>query len=302
MAHEKIATYPRSAYANPLARHAFMGVFAPGVRNSHPPPLTRRFATPHLSRLDGGMNDTKRSLHRKQQRFLIFFLLGLGLFCTLSACSATSKIGEPTSTPLQPIATATLGLGALNEQIAVSGIEAHRLELKFSPKIRVGDVDTIRLHLSVDEEGSLTPTAEINGRDMKGEAIEIGDLYATHTLIAESRLDMAGIKILPSGIISEPLLPGESVTFFWRITAPEAGVYHGTVWFYLRYIPKVGGTEERRALSAQSIEIEATKFLGILSADVAKKLGVIGLFISAILLFPFLRDALSVGSAADNGG
>ncbi|MBT7782152.1 MAG: hypothetical protein HN741_04440, partial [Anaerolineae bacterium] len=125
---------------------------------------------------------------------------------------------------------------------------------------------------------------------VRGERIEVEDLYTTHTIIAESRLDMAGLQILPSEIISEPLLPGESVTFYWSISALNDGEHRGTVWLYLRYIPKEGGEELRRALSAQIIEIEVKKLFGILSTDPAKKWGALGSFLGALLGFPFVDD------------
>ena len=92
-------------------------------------------------------------------------------------------------------------------------------------------------------------------------------------------------------MISEPLLKDEKVTFYWRIRAQNEGKYAGRVWLYLRYIPKEGGAEERRAISAQTIEVEARKFLGILSSSSAKRLGVIGTFLGVLLIFSFANDA-----------
>ena len=220
------------------------------------------------------------------------FLLGLGLLVLLSACATVSESSQPSSTESAPMPTPTLDLGAGSGQPSVPSIEYRLLTLEFPPNIRAGDADLIRLTLEVDEHGNLTPTAEIDGHEVTGETIEVENLYETHYIIAESRLDMAGVQIVPSGLISEPLLPGESVKFFWSISAPDSGNYLGTVWFYLRYIPKDGGAESRRAVSAQRIEIESTKFFNILSADSAKKLGAIGSFLGAVLGFPFVDDIL----------
>ena len=167
--------------------------------------------------------------------------------------------------------------------------EQRRLTLEFPPKIRAGDSDVIRLTLEVDMLGNLTPTAETQGNVITGTTIEIPNLYETHNVIAEARLDMAGVEVKPSDLISEPLLSGQSVTFFWSIRPQDAGTYRGTVWLYLRFVNKSNGEESRKAVSAQIVEIEATNFLG-LSAGFARTTGVVGSFVGGILGLPFLED------------
>ena len=222
----------------------------------------------------------------------LLFLFGLGLLLSLSACgapapedvppSATEAITRPTQN-LPPATQAPTAIPRIPEQ--------RRLTLEFPPKIRAGNADTVRLTLEVDEFGNLTPTAEIDGNQIVGERVEIPNLYETHTIIAESRLVMAGLDVLPAEMISEPLLPGEKVTFYWSLHPEDAGKYRGTVWLYLRFIPKDGGAETRRTLSAQPIEIEATTFLGF-KAGPARTVGAIGSFIGVILGFPFADDVL----------
>ncbi len=220
------------------------------------------------------------------------FLLGLGLLLLLSACGSAPEPLEVPSAAEEPKATASADLPAYNEPTPVPSIKQRSLTLEFPPKIRAGDGDVIRLTLEVDELGNITPTAEIEGHEVVGEIIEFDNLYETHNIIAESRLDMAGMQIVPEQTISEPLLPGESVTFYWSIRAPDEGEYRGTVWLHLLYIPKAGGAELRRPVSAQTINIKATKFFGIISADPARKLGAIGTFLGALLGFPFVDDVL----------
>ncbi|RLD03719.1 MAG: hypothetical protein DRI32_06955 [Chloroflexi bacterium] len=226
----------------------------------------------------------------KARRFL--FLFGLGFLLLLSACGASPAEEEP-STEMQPTPLSTRELLIPTQaSTAIPRIsEQRRLTLEFPPKIRAGDSDVVRLTLEMDELGNITPTAEIDGNEIIGEVVEIPNLYETHTLIAESRLTMAGLEVLPAEMISEPLLPGEKVTFYWSLSPDEAGKYRGTVWLYLRFIPKEGGIETRRTLSAQLIEIEATTFLGF-KAGPARAVGAIGSFIGAILGFPFADDVL----------
>lgn len=153
--------------------------------------------------------------------------------------------------------------------------EARPLRLDFPVVIRVGEAD--RVSLSV-EAGDPAPASAPQ------------DIYATDDVLAEARLDLSGAAIRPVDVVSEPLLPGQGVTFFWSIRPLEAGRSTGTVWFYLRFIPKDGGTERRQTLSAQAIEIETVKFLG-LEAESARWLGLAGVFIASLLGFPFLFGA-----------
>ncbi len=226
------------------------------------------------------------------RKFFLYFLLGLGLLLLISTCGMPPGVSEAVATrTAAPLASPSLP-APVKPTLVPSISETRLLTLEFPPKIRAGDSDIIRLTLEVDEFGNIIPTAEIEGHEVRGETIEVKNLYETHIIIAESRLDMAGVEILPTEIISEPLLPGESVTFYWSISAPDASNYRGTVWLYLRYIPKAGGTELRRAISAQTVEIEAIKFFGVLSASPAKKLGALGTFLGVILSFPFVDDVL----------
>jgi hypothetical protein len=165
------------------------------------------------------------------------------------------------------------------------------LMLEFPPKIRAGDSDVVRLTLDIDENGDLIPTVSVEGNVTKADVVIISNLYDTHNVLAEARLDMAGVDIRPSETISETLLPRQRVTFYWSVLPAGVGHYKGTVWFYLHFVPKSSGVESRQALSAQPIEIESTSFLG-LKANPARWLGIAGTFISSVLGFPFLETVL----------
>ncbi|MFZ5881957.1 MAG: hypothetical protein ACOY0R_21515 [Chloroflexota bacterium] len=169
--------------------------------------------------------------------------------------------------------------------------ERRRLTLEFPPVIRAGDADLIRLTLEMDELGNLTPTAQIEGNQVIGEVVEIPNLYETHHVTAEARLDLAGVEVIPPGTISSPLLPGQSVTFFWSVSPREAGSFRGTLWLHLRFVDKASGEESRRAVSAQTIEIEGANLFGF-SGNSARTLGVIGSVVGAVTGFPFLQDIL----------
>ena len=167
--------------------------------------------------------------------------------------------------------------------------EKRRLTLEFPSQIRAGDSDVIRLTLEVDTLGNITPTAQFDGNVVTGEIVEIPDMYETHNVIAEAKFEVAGMQVSPPELISQTLSRGQSVNFYWSVRPNEAGVYRGTVWFYLRFVDKVSGEESRRTVSAQIVEIEAVNFLG-LPAKVVRTFGGVGSVVGAVVGFPFFED------------
>jgi hypothetical protein len=184
-------------------------------------------------------------------------------------------------------ASAVLPTSQTTPQPAIN--ESRRLTLEFPPQIRVGEGEVIRLTLEVDTLGNLTPTAVFEGDTVRGEVVTIPNLYETHNVTAEARLDLAGMDVKPADLISEPLSPGQSVTFYWSIRPREVGVYRGTVWLYLRFVNKSNGEESRKAVSAQLVEIDAVNLLG-LPLGLVRGAGALGSFVGGVLGFPFLKD------------
>lgn len=160
--------------------------------------------------------------------------------------------------------------------------EERLLTLEWPTEIKVGDAEIVRLTLEIDSEGDLTPTPYLENSELRSEPIEIPNLYETHLVNAEARLDLAGVQYVPEGIIIETLLPGEPVIFLWSVRPIEVGTYDGTVWLHLRFIPKDGGQEYRSVLTAQLIEIQAVNFLG-LGGTAARILGIAGVAVGSIL-------------------
>ncbi|MGE5224171.1 MAG: hypothetical protein ACM3PY_17155, partial [Omnitrophica WOR_2 bacterium] len=147
----------------------------------------------------------------------------------------------------------------------------------------------------MDNQGNLTPTAEVAGHQVSGEKIQVPNLYQTHHVFAEARLDMAGVQVSPNEPVSQSLLPGQSVTFYWSVSPERVNTYRGTVWLFLRFLPIQGGTESRQAISAQRIEIRSVDLFG-LSGTWARVAGGAGTVIGAALgldnLIPWIWNIL----------
>lgn len=167
--------------------------------------------------------------------------------------------------------------------------ERRYLKLEFPPKVRAGDSDVVRLTLEVDDKGNIVPTAEVAGNVVKGQVVEIPNLYETHHIIVEARFDIAGVEVRPSDLISEPISQGQTAVFFWSIRPTETGKYRGTIWVYLRFVDKVSGEESQKTVSAQIVDIESVNFLG-LPVNVARSTGVVGSIIGTVIGFPFFED------------
>lgn len=220
-----------------------------------------------------------------------FKLLALLLTFALSGCggSAAAPAASFTATAQIP----SPGAEATPEpQIQPVMMEARRLTLEFPAQIRIsGDSDVIRLTLEADAQGNLTPTAEFDGHVIEGQTIELKDLYETHNLTAEARLDLAGMEVQPNGVVYEPLTRGKSATFYWTVRPREVGTYRGVVWLHLNYEERASGKTERRAVSAQVFETRAVDFFGF-SVNVVRASGAVGAVAGAVLGFPFLDDIL----------
>ncbi len=162
--------------------------------------------------------------------------------------------------------------------------EERLLSLAWPSTLRQGDANRfVVLQLAV-EDGLVTPTVSLEGEESSTESVLIPDVYDTHNVMAEARLDIAGLPVAPDGLVSVSLRPGETVEFRWNVRGTEIGTYRGTVWLYLRYLPLDGGPETRDALKAIDIEMRVVNFLGI-GGPAARLIGVGGLIACGLFGF-----------------
>lgn len=143
------------------------------------------------------------------------------------------------------------------------------LLLEWPPLMRMGELALLRLTFNPALQEGASP--EISS-ETSGE-------YFT---LAEARLELPAVAHTPPGQVSQALLPGEPVTFIWELLPSRAGEAEGTVWLHLRFVPTAGGSELRRLLTAQRVQIRAISFLG-LSGPWARALGSAGAAMGAAL-------------------
>lgn len=151
--------------------------------------------------------------------------------------------------------------------------DGHTLRLEFSPDMRHGDSQIIELKLSAGN----SPQAAI--------------FYEQTSVFVESRLELAFTDVRPADVILTRLGQGETVTFYWEVNPREAGKLRGTLWLYLRLVPRTGGEESRQPVSAQLLEIRSSKFLGLTGRQ-ARGTGLLALLVGLLPGIPWLRRRL----------
>ena len=179
------------------------------------------------------------------------------------------------------------------EPVVASRFPERRLLTLVKPRrIWVGDSDVVRIVLEVDEGGNITPTAFFEENEIQVQTVEIMNLYDTHIIRAEARLEMAGVEVVPAGSIERRLNPGETVEFSWSVVPDQTGTYRGNVWVFLRYIPKEEGEILEKTLFSQLIEFQSVNLLGM-GGSSARWLGAVGSLITSLLglddIFKWLR-------------
>lgn len=150
--------------------------------------------------------------------------------------------------------------------------EQRFLSLEWPVVIYQGDTGSVTLSLRKDDAPAVKDAGEGG----------ILNLYETHNVMAEARLDIAGVEVAPGELTSISLLPGQSVKFTWEVRLPQANPYPGSVWFYLRFLPKDGSPDSQRLISVQPVEIRCATILG-LSGAAARWLGWTGALLGSVL-------------------
>jgi hypothetical protein len=165
-------------------------------------------------------------------------------------------------------------------------LEVRRLILEAPVSIQTGNRDFIRL---VFMPAAVSPgMIEIQGLE---------DIFSTHMVAVEARLEMGGLEVEPAGTLTRPLLPGQAVRFEWGLIPNQARVYEGTAWLYLRFMPKDGSPGNSRPVSAQRVEIRASSILG-LSGLQARMLGGAGTLLGLALVTDLLAGLIHQGLAS----
>jgi hypothetical protein len=171
--------------------------------------------------------------------------------------------------------------------------ESRALTLEWPAVLRTGERGGIRLGLELTQGGEATATPDTTSGQAPGESLPVEDVFDSHYVIAEARLEIADMAYAPVGQISEGLFPGRPVYFVWQVRPDEPGDYQGTVWLHLSYVPIDGGPESRAVLSAQRIDIQAVQLLWF-GGTAARVVGSVGVIVALVAglddLLPWIME------------
>lgn len=230
-------------------------------------------------------------------RSVLVFLILFGVLLFVSACGGqlleeagveVSRVPEQASPDVleaKPIESPIVSSADPEPPAATplpAVLEERLLVLEWPSRIRTGDSDLIVLTLELDDEGNITPTALYGDHLVRGEPVQVPNLYDTHNVVAQARLDVAGMDYIPRGEISEPMRPGVPVRFSWSVLPENVGAYRGTIWIHLQFVPIDGSETSRRVLSAQIVDINAVNMFGI-GGTPARIFGAVGVVAGAFL-------------------
>jgi hypothetical protein len=157
--------------------------------------------------------------------------------------------------------------------------EPRLIKVDIPERVRMGESDEIRLSVDIDESEAGKPAVGQSGEAVTGPDAAGQPIDEVYQIVAEARLELAGMQISPQDTVSEPLVRGRTVAFRWKIIPPQAGTYRGKLWLFVNLIPKDGGTPDRRPLLAMPVEIEGVSVNGI-APVVVRIAGLIGLGVS----------------------
>jgi len=161
---------------------------------------------------------------------------------------------------------------------AILAPETRLLEFAWSERMRLGDDDTLRLTVGFPSQTSAnsnrneTPKTADNGA--------LPEIYSAYNLVLQSHLDLPGITHVPTGEVSQAMLPDKPVVFIWYLRPPAPGVFSGKVWLHLRFVPRSAGQAVRILLVAQQLDIKVVTLLGM-SGSQARLFGSLGLVLGA---------------------
>ena len=179
----------------------------------------------------------------------------------------------------------------------VALLEPFTLTLDSPSVVRLGDVAAIRLTVTIDTVGNVSIIAN---ESAVMPVTNVSDAFDSYNVIAETRIDLPRLYILPAKLICQPIRAGQSITFMWSVRADAVGEYEGTAWFFLRFVPKGddaesagqdSGPEGELAVAAIPFNLRVVSFFGM-KGSIARIIGTVGLFVGILIALPLFLDHL----------
>jgi len=153
--------------------------------------------------------------------------------------------------------------------------------LSWTASFRAGDFGRLRLILS-SAELELDRNAMLSNEGGKLDPVHQEILKDPYNIVAETRIELPGVRILPGAEMSQPMRPGEDLKTIWQIMPSESGTYHGEVWLYLHPISENQGDGIRQPISILNIHLKSIDLYGVTGRQ-ARILGMVGIGVLLLL-------------------
>jgi hypothetical protein len=168
--------------------------------------------------------------------------------------------------------------------------DSYRLSLTVPKTLRLKDLTSVKV--IYEPIPSASPVDQVDeSRNSEINAALIKEPDSNYGVYVNTQLELDGMQVIPSDVISQPMIRGKDLAYDWQITAISAGINSGTLWLSLRVVPFEGGESITRTLSAQKVEIQVTDFWGM-DGQTARLAGCFGLGLALVF---FITDLLRAG-------
>jgi len=154
--------------------------------------------------------------------------------------------------------------------------EPYQVTLEWPGVMRIGDKVDVTLYLQPMQAASTLFTTSPG----------YVDVYDVANVMAEARLELAGVVLEPANPTRVSLPLGNSARFTWEIYPSHIGRYTGDSWLSLRFLPLDGSPAIQVPVYVGEINLHASSLFG-LSLQVTRPVGVIGIIIGLALI---IRD------------
>ena len=194
-------------------------------------------------------------------------LISISLFCWAAWPNQQERYSQKSnSTDFQTLSKEVSG--------RLVEMDARQVTLEWPSVLRIGEEKEIVLSFELAGAEDAIPTLKA-GRE---------SVYDQYSLMAEGRVEVAGIRLSPAEVIRQSMPEGQAVKFRWQISSEAAGSYDGAVWLSLRLLALDGGQVIQLPIFIKGVRIRTSSLLGM-KVGTVYVLGGVGVLLVGGLLF-----------------
>jgi hypothetical protein len=152
---------------------------------------------------------------------------------------------------------------------------------------------TVPSFTRLGDDEKIEASLEVLPRDTAGSG---PDLYITHNLVAETRLEATDLLFAPGSEILSSMREGFPTAFTWTIRPTSSGMKKLVLWLHAQYVPPPDPLEkvfpERKLLAAPEFQVKTVSLMGLAGTPARVIGGVCTVLGSVLLLSPLLQKMI----------